>query len=164
MSARNRAMRRSWRGRRVAQSGRGWLPSPKHGTARGVAVWGRPRLQRHSERLVGLLAGCPNLRACAAAHGLILDDHPDSLAALDRVLDPRSDADGRALHRDGGRDRGTVMARHRPGTPWHPWPNGHPVIKLASGRAVDVIAIVSDLADAGQARLAALYADAATGP
>jgi uncharacterized protein DUF6278 len=51
------------------------------------------------------------------------------------------------------------MVRHLPGARWHIWPNGHPVVKLASGREADVEAIVSDLAYADQTRLTALFAD-----
>jgi hypothetical protein len=145
----------------VRKSWRSWLPGAKNGTARGVAVWGSPGFRHDGEQIADLLAHCRSLRPRAAAHGVTLDGDPDSLAALDRFLDPMTQNDRHALQIDGGLYLGTAMVRHLPGVRWHLWPNGHPVVKLASGREVDVVAIVRDLADAGQLRLAALYADAA---
>jgi uncharacterized protein DUF6278 len=47
------------------------------------------------------------------------------------------------------------------GAHWRLWPNGHPVVPLASGRNLDVIALGHDRVDSGQPRLADVYADAA---
>jgi len=142
------------------QSWRQWLHGPKHGTARGIVVFGSPGFRRDAERIADLLAKCPDLRALAAAHGVTLDSHPDSLTRLDSFLHLTSEADRRVLQSEGGLYVGTVMVRHLPGARWHVWPNGHPVVRLASGREVDVVAIVHDRVSAGEARLAALYANA----
>jgi hypothetical protein len=39
--------------------------------------------------------------------------------------------------------------------------NGHPVVRLASGRDLDVIALANDRLHSGQPRLAEVYTDAA---
>jgi hypothetical protein len=67
----------------------------------------------------------------------------------------------RALDNDCGLYLGTVIVGHQPHARWHVWPNGHPVIRLASGRELDVVAAVHDQAHAAQSRLATLYAAAA---
>jgi hypothetical protein len=41
------------------------------------------------------------------------------------------------------------------------WPNGYPVVRLASGRDLDVIALARDRVYSGQPRLADVYTDAA---
>ncbi len=148
----NQRMRQFWRAR---------LPRPRHGFARGVAVWGSPGFRHDGEQLADVLADCRNLRAWARARGVDLDDHPDSLARLDRALEPSTEDDRRILEMDGGLYLGTTMVGHLPGARWHIWSNGHPVVKLDSGRYLDVVAIVNNLADAGESHLAALYTDAA---
>jgi hypothetical protein len=50
----------------------------------------------------------------------------------------------------------TVVGAH-----WRLWPNGHPVVHLASGRDLDVAAVASDRVSKGAPRLADVYADAA---
>jgi hypothetical protein len=142
---------------------RTWLPGPKHGVARVVAVLGSPGFRRDSEQIADQMADCRNLRAWAGAHGGDLDDGPGSLSWLDRALDPLSEADRRLLQVEGGLYLGTVMVGHLAGARWHIWPNGHPVVKLGSGHELDVVAIVGNPAGAGQSRLAALYTDAAGG-
>jgi Family of unknown function (DUF6278) len=148
-------MRQFWR------AWRAWLPGPKHRVARGVAVHGSPGFRRDGDRLADALADCRNLRAWARERGVDLDNHPDSLARLDRALEPSTEDDRRILEMDGGLYLGTTMVRHIPGARWRIWPNGHPVVKLHSGRELDVVAIASNLAGAGESRLAVLYADAA---
>jgi hypothetical protein len=145
---------------RMSQFWRQWLPGPKHGVARGIAVHGSPGFQRDAERLADLLADCRKLRAWARDHSVDLDDTPGSLAALDEGLSPLTGETRRLLETDGGLYLGTVLVRHVHQGRWQVWPNGHPVVRLPSGRDLDVVAIVSDDARAGQPGLAALYADA----
>ena len=47
---------------------------------------------------------------------------------------------------------------------WRLWPNGHPVVHLASGRDLDVAAMASDRVSKGAPLLADVYADAAADP
>lgn len=145
----------------MRQFSRRWLRSPKRGIARGVAVHGSPGFRDDLTRLTHLLADCRNLRMWAGQHKITLDDSPGSLAALDHAFSPASEDVWRRLENDCGLYLGTVIVHHRPHARWHVWPNGHPVVRLASGRQLDVVAAVHDRAHAGQSNLAALYDDAA---
>ena len=146
----------------MRQFWRQWVPDPKHGLARGVVVHGSPGFRKDDAQLTSLLADCRQLRAWAAERKITLDDSPDSLAALDHALSPASEDRRRGqLANDCGLYLGTVIVHHRPDARWHVWPNGHPVVRLAPGREVDVVAAVQNRADTGQLNLAALYGDAA---
>lgn len=145
----------------MRQSWRRWLPGPKHGIARGIVVYGSRGSQHDPEQVTDLLSSCRRLRDWARGHQVNLDDHPASLAALDRSLDPRRDEAVSLLETEGGLYVGTVLVRSLPHADWHIWPNGHPVVQLSSGRTLDVIALVSGQASTGRLHLAALYADAA---
>lgn len=129
--------------------------------ARGIVVHGSPGFRKDTAQLTDLLADCRKLRAWAQEHEVNLDDSPHSLAALDQGLGLATEDMRRALENDCGLYLGTVIVRFRSHARWHVWPNGHPVVRLASGRELDVIAAVQDKANAGQSPLAALYADAA---
>ena len=50
------------------------------------------------------------------------------------------------------------------GAHWRLWPNGHPVVRLASGRDLDVAAMASERVSKGVPRLADIYADAEADP
>ncbi|TWP33981.1 DUF6278 family protein [Leekyejoonella antrihumi] len=57
-------------------------------------------------------------------------------------------------HRDraGRRDRtylGSVIVAAAPGATWTVWPNGHPVVSLASGRDIEVVAVASQRVASG---------------
>jgi hypothetical protein len=71
---------------------------------------------------------------------------------------PRTQARARAQC---GLFLGTVIVSTIHGAHWRLWPNGHPVVRLASGRDLDVIALANDRLRSGQPRLAAVYNDAA---
>jgi Family of unknown function (DUF6278) len=144
----------------MRQSLRRYLRGPKHGIARGVVVHGSPGFRNDSARLTHLLADCRNLRAWAQQHEVNLDASPDSLAELDHALSPASEDMRRRLDSDCGLYLGTVIVQHQHHAKWHIWPNGHPVVRLASGRELDVLAAVHDPAPGGQSRLTVLYADA----
>jgi hypothetical protein len=147
----------------MMQFWRKWLSSPKHGLARGVAVYGSPGFRSDEARLTALLSDCRQLRIWAREHDVALDDTSDSLAALDWAL-ARSDEQVRqALAQDCGRYLGTVIVRHQPRARWQVWPSGHPVVRLASGRDLDVVARARGEARNGKPSLAGLYAEAAQG-
>jgi hypothetical protein len=145
----------------MKQFWRQWLPGPRRGVARSVVVHGSPGFRKDTARLTELLADCRRLRAWAQEHEVNLNDSPGSLTALDHALGPASEDVVRALDIDCGLYLGTVIVRHQPPAWWQVWPNGHPVVRLASGRELDVVAAAHDQAHAGQSRLTALYADAA---
>ena len=89
-----------------------------------------------------LLSQCAELRAWATVHGVTLDDEPESLSVLDRLLDAwNAEPQIRSvLVNEVGCYVGTVIAKHVPGARWRVWPNGHPVVQLPAGGDLDVIA------------------------
>ncbi|MER5630496.1 DUF6278 family protein [Streptomyces nitrosporeus] len=114
-----------------------------------------------------LFAECELLRARAAREGLRLDDSPASLSALDQ-LPPRwrDDPDELPwLGNDAGLYLGTVLVRTVPGAGWDILASGQPVVRLASGREIDVVAAGLDWAMTGSPELSEMYAESAeSGP
>lgn len=101
-----------------------------------------------------LLAECELLRVRAGQSGLELDDSPASLEALDQ-LPPRWRDDPEELPwlgNDAGLYLGTVIVRTIPGAVWNIWPDGHPVVRLASGREIRVVEAGVEWAGDGRAR------------
>jgi hypothetical protein len=125
----------------VSNRWRRWIPGPKHGLARSVAVYGVPRPD--PEHLDGLLGRCEQLRTWARAHGFELEGVPDDLGLLDEVLGQASDqVSGElggslrmaAVGNQAGLFLGTVIIATVADARWRLWPNGHPVVRLSSGR------------------------------
>lgn len=133
----------------------------RHATARGFAVFGtqdRP----DPAMLAELLGECPLLRARAADDGVELDDSAASLSALDQLVPDWRDEEEQALDRlgnDAGLYLGTVIVRTVPGANWHVWPNGHPVVRLASGREIDPVAVGHGWAENGSPELSQVLAE-----
>lgn len=143
---------------------RRWMPGPKHGVARGVAVYGIPH-GPGPDHLDELLGRCERLRGWARAHGFILTGVPEDLELLDQAIDEWSnDAQGALLGTEAGLFLGTVIIASVAGARWRVWPNGHPVVRLASGRELDAVAVGDDRVSKGVPRLTAAFADAAAGP
>jgi Family of unknown function (DUF6278) len=149
----------------VAQQWRRWLPGPKHGLARGVMIYGAPR-PPGPEQLRDSLGQCESLRAWARLQGLELDPVPEDLTLLDEAIDraiaeygPHAPMSPEG--NDAGLFLGTVIVSAIHGAHWRLWPNGHPVVRLASGRDLDVVALGHDRVHTGQPRLADVYTDAA---
>lgn len=144
-------------------SWRSWWPGPKHGMARRVAVYSAPN-SNDPDRLTELLARCETLRTWASSYGVALPDDPEGLAALDGHLDTWATAPeiGPALGNEVGLYLGAVIVKNVLGAAWQAWPNGHPVVRLRSGRDLDVLALAHQRL-AGEGRdLPAIYADAAS--
>ncbi|WP_345044902.1 DUF6278 family protein [Streptomyces sannanensis] len=115
------------------------------------------------EGVAQLLAECELLRVRAGRAGLVLDDSPTSLAALDQ-LPPHWRDDPEEVPwvgNDAGLYLGTVIVRTVPGAAWHVLPGGHPMVRLASGREVDVVEAGLDWAVCGSPELSRVYAEAA---
>ncbi|MEU3553416.1 DUF6278 family protein [Streptomyces fragilis] len=109
-----------------------------------------------------LLAECELLRAHAAGEGVELDDSPASLEALDQLA-PRWRDDEETVLRlgnDAGLYLGSVVVRTVPGAVWEIWPNGRPVVRLASGRELDVVETGRGWATDGSPELSHVYAEA----
>ncbi|MEU9114369.1 DUF6278 family protein [Streptomyces sp. NPDC048483] len=115
------------------------------------------------ESVVELLSECELLRAQAAAEGVELDDSVGSLEALDQVQPVwRDDPEVVSwLGNDAGLYLGTVLVRTVRGAVWHVWPDGQPVVRLASGREIDVVEAGHEWADGGAPELSQVYAEAA---
>lgn len=110
-----------------------------------------------------LFAECELLRVRAASGGLRLDDSPASLSALDQ-LPPRWRDDPEELPwlgNDAGLYLGTVLVRTVPGAGWCILPSGQPVVRLASGREIDVVEAGLDWAMSGSPQLSQVYAESA---
>jgi hypothetical protein len=137
-----------------------------------VVVYGVPG-RPDPEQLGELLGRCGQLRAFARAHGFELDGSPQDLGPLDQAIDEASDqatselagrAQIGAALAEAGLFLGRVIVATVAGAHWRLWPNGHPVVRLASGRDLDVTAMASERVSKGAPRLADIYADAAADP
>ncbi|MCS0635345.1 DUF6278 family protein [Streptomyces sp. LP05-1] len=118
---------------------------------------------RDPEGVADMLSECELLRARVQESGVRLDDSPRSLAALDQ-LPPRWRDDPEelpSLGNDVGLYLGTVLVRTVPGAVWRMSPDGRPVVRLASGREVDVVAAGLEWAMTGAPELSQLYAESA---
>jgi hypothetical protein len=128
-------------------------------------VYGAP-MAPAPEQLREMLGRCERLQDWARLRGSGPNPVPDDLALLDEAIDRVIAEHGRhtrmsAVGNEAGQFLGTVIVSTIHGAHWRLWPNGHPVVRLASGRDLDVIALAHDRVDSGQPRLADAYADAA---
>ncbi|MCZ0205785.1 DUF6278 family protein [Streptomyces achromogenes] len=115
------------------------------------------------EAVAALLSECDLLRSQAARGGVRLDDTPASLEALDQ-MDPlwRDDPETLLwLGHDAGLYLGTVVVRTVPGAAWRIRSDGEPVVRLASGRTVEVVPAGQEWAVSGVPELSQLYAEIA---
>lgn len=133
----------------------------RHGMSRGVAVM--MPASPDTEGVAQLLSECELLRGQARAAGIELEDTPASLTALDQLMPLWRDGDPEVLAwlgNDAGLYLGTVVVRTVPGARWQVWPSGRPVVRLASGREIDVVAAGRDWAFDGAPELSQVYAEA----
>jgi hypothetical protein len=117
--------------------------------------------------LSDLLGRCDTLQGWARLQGFGLEPIPEDLALLDEAIDRVIHETGRhtsmsAVESEAGQFLGTVIVSTIDGAQWRLWPNGHPVVRLACGRDLDVIALSHDRVARGQPRLSDVYADAAS--
>jgi hypothetical protein len=120
----------------------------------------------HDPASVGELLGeCELLRVRAAQHGVVLDNSEASLTALDQLVPTwRDDPDVMTwLGNDAGLYLGTVIVRTVPAAAWQIWPDGRPVVRLASGRQIDTVAVGHAWAENGSPELSQAHAEAAEG-
>ncbi|GAA3112238.1 DUF6278 family protein [Streptomyces echinatus] len=130
---------------------------PRH-TKRGDAA-----LPADPEAVAELLSECELLRSQADRAGVRLDDTPASLEALDQMV-PRWRDDPEILPwlgHDAGLYLGTVVVRTVPGAAWQIRSDGEPVVRLASGRAVEVVPAGQEWAATGAPELSQLYGEIA---
>lgn len=120
-------------------------------------------LAEDAEGVAELLSECELLRSHAAREGIPLDDTVTSLEALDQ-LPPRWRDDEEALPwfgHDAGLYLGTVVVRTVPGAAWAIRPGGEAVVRLESGREIDVVAAGTEWAATGSPELSQRYAEVA---
>ncbi|GGU86058.1 hypothetical protein GCM10010260_18730 [Streptomyces filipinensis] len=138
----------------------------KNGDDGGALVRARSSAGRppaDAEAVAALLSECELLRSQATRAGVLLDDTPASLEALDQLV-PRWRDDAETLPwlgHDAGLYLGTVVVRTVPGAAWRIRSDGEPVVRLASGREVEVGAAGQDWAASGVPELSQLYAEIA---
>ncbi|WP_128379949.1 DUF6278 family protein [Streptomyces cavernae] len=135
----------------------------KRSPARGVAVYSEG--DSDPEGVAELLSECELLRSQASRAGIRLDDSVASLEALDQLL-PRWREDEEVLPwlgNDAGLYLGTVIVRTVEGAVWEVWPSGRPVVRLTSGREIDVVTSGHEWAASGVPELSQLYAEVSEG-
>jgi hypothetical protein len=106
-------------------------------------VYGTPGFE-DPDRLRELLSKHDEVLHWAAERNLALSDEPEGLTALDGALnewavDP---VIGHRLGNEVGLYLGSAIVKSVEGARWSVWPNGHPVVRLVSGRDLDVTALV----------------------
>lgn len=99
----------------VRKTWRCLLRGPKHGIARGTAVYGSRGFEHDPDHVAAALSSCQRLHDWARDQQINLDDDPVSLAALDRTLDQRRDEAMSVLKNEAGLYLGAVMVRNL----WH---------------------------------------------
>jgi len=143
---------------------RRWM-GPKHGPARGVAVYGA-KDSVVSRDMTGTVGDSGRLRQWSIDHGVVLDDDAQSLELLDAHIDEWNSDPSHYESVDLGNEVGTylgnVILENVPGARWRVWPNGHPVIVLASGRELDVTSFVGDRLRRSGPSLHSIYAQASS--
>ncbi|WUH90026.1 DUF6278 family protein [Streptomyces sp. NBC_00433] len=135
----------------------------RHAVASSFAVFG-DRDRPDPAMLAELLGECPLLRARAADDGVELDDSAASLSALDQLVPNWRDEEEQALDRlgnDAGLYLGTVIVRTVPGAHWQIRPNGHPVVRLTTGREIDTVEAGHTWAENGTPELSQVLAETA---
>lgn len=132
----------------------------RHTASRGISVYGVGDPDASS--IAELLGECELLRVRAADDGVELDSSAASLSALDQLVPSwRDDPEVLSwLGNDAGLYLGTVIVRTVPGASWQVWPNGHPVVRLASGREIDTVELGHGWAESGTPELSQVLAEA----
>jgi len=131
--------------------------------ARGVAVCGPGEPGGDARQLGDLPGQCRRLQGRAGGHGLALTGVREDLAGLDQAIDGwggEPDVVGWPGN-EAGLFAGTVIIGSVRGALWALWPNGHPVVRLAGGRHLDVVALAHDRVASGRPGLAVVHAGAA---
>jgi hypothetical protein len=139
---------------------------PKHGVARGVAVFGSPD-PRGTDFVKVTLADSGRLRQWSLAHDVVLTDDLVSLEILDAHIDDwNADPSHHGfvdLGNEVGIYLGNVILANVAGSRWHVWPNGHPVVALESGRELDVTSMANDRLSRSGSSLPSIYEKASSG-
>ena len=138
---------------------------PKHGPALGVAVF-TAKDSVVSRDMTGAIGESSRLRQWSNDHGVVLNDDAQSLELLDAHIyewnaDP-SHYESVDIGNEVSTYLGNVILKNVAGSRWRVWPNGHPVIALASGRELDVTSLVGDRLRRSGPSLHSIYAQASS--
>ena len=132
------------------------LPAPVELSVEGD-VSGVERVERVERP--GVMRG---VSALLASEAPVLRVHRALLGSVRTLRDVGRDAEVPAwLGNDAGLYLGTVVVRTVPGARWEIWPNGQPVVRLDSGREIDVVEAGQAWAASGAPELSQLYAEVA---
>jgi hypothetical protein len=138
---------------------------PKHGPALGVAVF-TAKDSVVSRDMTGAIGESSRLRQWSNDHGVVLNDDAQSLELLDAHIDEWNADPSHYESVDIGNEvstyLGNVILKNVAGSRWRVWPNGHPVIALASGRELDVTSLVGDRLRRSGPSLHSIYAQASS--
>jgi hypothetical protein len=133
---------------------------PERTNAKGLVVFGNPGFQ-DPKKLNELLFAHDDVLRWAGERDVQLSNEPDALVTLDGVLEWAADPKiGPQLANEAGVYLGNIIVGNVRGARWTVWPNGHPVVGLASGRQVDVTDLVSQRLRSGGRSLPDIYSDA----
>jgi hypothetical protein len=140
-----------------------WRHGRKRGAARGVGVFGGPGFADDAQSLTDLLGRHEDLTDWMSTAGADLQVSAAGLQAVDVLMDTRRDAPALTanLANKVGLFLGTVLIHEISGAGWHIWPNGHPVIRLTTGKDFDVTALTETRVRTGHPHLTAVLDQAA---
>jgi hypothetical protein len=93
---------------------------------------------------------------------MVLERTPRMLEVVDDLVDAwADDAEiGPQLGNEVGLFLGSVLVEAVPGARWQLWPNGHPVVRLATGQEFDTVALVGRRLRAGRPTLPEIFSQA----
>ena len=118
------------------------------------------------EMIDGPMPESGRLKSWSLSHGVVLADDSEGLEDLDVHLDEWSVDPTHFEQVDLGNDigiyLGNVIVKNITGAQWKVWPNGHPVISLASAKELDVIAMVGDRILNSNSSLSSIYSSASS--
>jgi len=138
---------------------------PKHGVARGVAVF-TSSTSDTTNVVDGPLPNSHRLERWSLSFDVVLSDDLASLEAIDVHLNEWASDPSHHEHVDLGNDvgiyLGNVIVKNVAGSRWRVWPNGHPVIALSSEKELDVIAMVGERVLGSGGSLPSIYGIAST--
>jgi Family of unknown function (DUF6278) len=125
-------------------------------------VFGTPGFEQDAAGLAALLGHHESLAALLERRGHQLAESPECLALVDDAVhewaqDPQV---APMLANEVGLYLGSVLVRQVPGATWQVWPNGHPVVRLAGGRELDVTELAARRVRTGGPALPAVLDDA----
>jgi hypothetical protein len=137
---------------------------PGRNVAKALVVFGNPGFQ-DPKKLNELLSAHDDIPRWASARHVHLSNEPDALVTLDEVLDEWDEDPtiGPQLANEVGVYLGNMIVGNVQGARWTVWPNGHPVVGLASGRQVDVTDLVRQRLRSGGRSLPDIYSNAMNG-